>query len=184
MKTATIATLAAALFAHASLASAGPPAPAPAPELEQNMKFFEGSFKCDGKMEAGAMGPGSPAMPYKASIKFKKDKALGGFWYAGEYEIKKAKDFPGMKAMIFVGYDGAAKKLVGMGVDSTGGWRTDGSTGFAGDKMVIDFEGSMMGQKMQGRETITKKGDKEFGTVMELKMGADYKKLSEDSCKK
>ena len=122
-KTALVATLAAALLSHASLAAADAPpaAPKPAPELEANMKFFEGAFKCEGKMEAGAMGPGSPAMSYKSALKFKKDKALGGFWYSGEYEMKKSKEMPGMKALINVGYDAASKKLIGRGVDSTGG---------------------------------------------------------------
>ncbi len=156
--------------------------PKPAPELDKHMKALEGSWKCDGKMEAGAMGPGSPAMDYKSSIKFK--KTHGGFWYAGDYEIKKSKAMPGMKVMFHVGWDPTANRLTGLGVDTTGGWRTDHSNGWEGDKMVVEFEGVMMGQKMTGRETITKKGDKAFETVVEMKMGADFKKVGTDSCKR
>jgi len=81
-----------------------------------------GSWKCDTTFAANAMGPGSPEMKVKTAIKFKKD--LGGFWYRGDYEAKKTKDFPGMKGTIYLGHDGkqllATRRCDGRHVVGTG----------------------------------------------------------------
>ncbi len=179
MKLGPIVAMVGGALLSASVASAEGEMAKPAAELD-GMKFFLGAWKCDGKMLAGAMGPGSPEAPYRATLKFKRDKTLGDFWFVGEYEIKKGKGNPGMKAAVSVGYDAAAKRFVGVGVDSTGGYRHDSSAGWQGDKFVIEFEGAMMGKKVTGKETLTKKSDKEFTTAIEV--GGN--KLTEDVCKR
>ena len=75
--------------------------PKPAPELDATYKVLEGSWKCDTTFAADSMGPGSPEVKVKTNIKFKKD--LTGFWYRGDFEAKKSKDFPGMKGTIYLG---------------------------------------------------------------------------------
>src|SRR5262245_48239528 len=46
--------------AAAGPAPAAPPPPKPPAELDEGFKYFTGNWKCDTKMPAGAMGPGSP----------------------------------------------------------------------------------------------------------------------------
>ena len=91
-------------------APAGPPKPAK--EFEDFMKGFDGSWKCETKWAAGAMGPGSPEVTGKASVKFKKE--LDGFFYRGDYDVKKQKGVPmAFKGVIYVGHDpGSAQILV------------------------------------------------------------------------
>jgi len=161
-------------------ASAPPPAaPKPAAELDQ-LKVFEGSWRCEGKQPAGPFGP---EQDYKSTLKGKKD--IDNFWIAIEYDQKKSKTHPmPIKARGFLGYDPAAKKYVSIGADNTGGWINESSTGWEGDKLVFAGDGSMGGQKVSFRETYTKKNDKEITWNGEMKMGKDWISVGSDSCKK
>src|SRR3954469_6616418 len=80
--------------------AAGAPAapPAPSPELDTLFKSYAGTWKCDTTFPAGGMGPGSPEQKATATVKIQKDKDLGGFWYRGDYMVKKTKTFPGIRA--------------------------------------------------------------------------------------
>ena len=113
----------AAPAAPAAAAPMGPPKPSP--ELDAAYKGMEGSWKCDTTFAANAMGPGSPEVKAKTTIKIKKE--LGGFWYRGDYETKKTKDFPGMQGTVYLGQDG--KQLLTTSVDAMGG--TASGTGTA-----------------------------------------------------
>jgi len=163
----------------AAAAAPPPPAPKPAAELDQ-LKYFEGTWKCAGKQPAGPFGP---EHDYKSSFKMKKD--VDNFWIGLEYEQKKSKVHPmPIKAKGFVGWDSVAKKFVTIGVDNTGGWITESSTGWEGDKLVFSGDGSMMGQKVSFRETYAKKSDKAFLWTGEMKMGKDFISVGTDDCKK
>ena len=176
---ATAAKPAAAAAPVAAAAAAPPPAPKPATELDQ-LKVFEGSWRCDGKQPAGPFGP---EQEYKSSFKGKKD--IDNFWIAIEYDQKKSKAHPmPIKARGFLGYDPAAKKYVTIGADNTGGWISESSPGWEGDKLVFSGDGSMGGQKVSFRETYTKKGEKELTWSGEMKMGKDWISVGSDSCKK
>jgi hypothetical protein len=165
--------------APASPAMPPPPPPKPAAELD-SLKYFEGSWKCEGKQPAGPFGP---EHPYKSSFKMKKD--VDNFWIALEYEQKKSKVHPTpIKAKGFVGFDSAAKKFITIGVDNTGGWINESSSGWEGDKLVFTGDGSMMGQKVSFRETYAKKSDKELLWTGEMKMGKDWIAVGNDDCKK
>ena len=83
-----------------------------------------------------------------------------------------------------VGFDTAAKKFVALGVDNVGGWITETSPGWEGDKIVWTGEGSVLGQKIGFRETFTKKSDKELVWTAEMKMAKDWVLLGTDSCKR
>jgi hypothetical protein len=158
--------------------------PKPAPELDQ-LKVLEGTWNCDGTMPAGAMGPGSPAQSVKSTMKMK--KSLDGFWYMTDYEEKKTKTHPvAIKAHGPMGFDPTAKKFVMMGVDNMGGYVTETSTGWEGDKMVLTGDGMLMGQKASVRDTITKKGNNELVWASDMKMGgaADFSSMGEQHCKR
>jgi hypothetical protein len=177
-------TAAAAAPAGAAPAGAPPAAmpmgpPKPSPELDTTYKGFEGAWKCDTTFAANAMGPGSPEMKVKTTIKFKKD--LGGFWYRGDYEAKKAKDFPGMKGTVYLGHDG--KQLLVGNVDSMGGLSS--GTGMAsGDTLTFMEDAFMMGMKVKMRETMQKKSAKEVSHKFEVDMGKGFQPMGEDVCKK
>ena len=169
----------AAPAAPAVAATPPPPPPKPAAELDQ-LKMFEGTWRCDGKQPAGPMGP---EQVYKSSFKGKKD--VDSFWLAFEYSQKKSKvhNMP-ITAKGFLGYDPAAKKYVTMGVDNMGGSISESSPGWEGDKLVFSGDGQMGGQKISFRETYTKKSDKEMTWSGEMKMGKDWIPVGTDTCKK
>ena len=163
----------------AAAATPPPPAPKPAAELDQ-LKLFEGSWRCEGKQPAGPFGP---EQDYKSSLKGKKD--IDNFWISIEYDQKKSKAHPmPIKARGFLGYDPAAKKYVSIGADNTGGWISESSPGWEGDKLVFSGDGSMGGQKVSFRETYVKKNEKEMTWSGEMKMGKDWVAVGTDSCKK
>jgi hypothetical protein len=164
----------------AAAAPVGPPQPSK--ELEAFMKPFEGSWKCETKFAANAMGPGSPETTAKSTVKFKRD--LDGFFYRGDYEIKKQKgvNMP-LKGVFYIGWDPGQKQVVVTGMDNMGG------AGFAtgkieGDSAVYSGETYMMGMKVKTRETMTKKGDKEGYHKLEMDMGKGLMMFGEDTCKK
>jgi hypothetical protein len=167
--------------AKAPAAAAGMPvgAPKPSPELDATYKAFDGSWKCDTTFAANAMGPGSPEIKFKTNIKFKKD--LNGFWYRGDYEAKKTKDFPGMKGTVYLGHDG--KQLLVSNIDAMGGLSTGTGTA-SGDTLTFTEDGYMMGMKIKMRETMQKKSDKEISHKFEVDMGKGYQPMGEDICKK
>jgi len=156
-----------------------PPAPKPASELDQ-LKMFEGTWRCDGKQPAGPMGP---EQVYKSTFKGKKD--VDNFWLAFAYNQKKSKvhTMP-ISAKGYLGYDPAAKKYVTLGVDNMGGSMSESSPGWEADKLTFSGDGQMGGQKISFRETYTKKSDKEMIWSGEMKMGKDWIPVGTDTCKK
>jgi hypothetical protein len=172
---------AAAKPAAAPVAAAPPPPPAPKPAVElDQLKFFETTWKCEGKQPAGPFGP---EQTYKSSFKGKKD--VDNFWLAFEYGQKKTKTHPlPIAAKGFMGYDPSTKKYVTTGVDNMGGFISETSTGWEGDKLVFAGDGQMGGQKISFRETYTKKGDKAMTWNGEMKMGKDWIPVGTDECKK
>jgi hypothetical protein len=159
---------------------APPPArPTPAPELAA-LAPLEGSWRCEGTTPAGPFGP---EQSYKATLKVKKD--LGDFWYSVDYEQKKTKHGPPpVKMRGFIGYDTAAKRFVTTSADSMGGWATVTAAGWQAGKLLFTGEMSAMGQRIQFRETYTKKSDREIVAVGELKMGKDWITLGNDDCRR
>jgi hypothetical protein len=166
--------------AAAPAAAPAPPAPKPSPELEAFMKGFEGNWKCDTKFAANAFGPGSPELSAKSTVKIKKD--LDGFWYRGEYEIKKSKTMPGFKGYFFIGYDSTAKKALITSVDAMGGLST-GSGSINGLSTTFDEDGTMGGMKIKSREVMELK-DKTAVHKFEVDMGHGMQPMGEDVCKK
>ena len=174
-------TPAPAAAAPAAAPAAPPAPPTPAPELTAFAKNFEGSWKCESKFPAGAMGPGSPESSGKSTVSIKKD--LNGFWYKGLYEIKKSKTTPGMKAQFSMGYDPGSKQVLLTGTDNMGsGWFAGGP--IQGDSVTTVGDMFMMGMKSKVRESMSKKSDKEVFHKIEIDMGKGFQTIGEDTCKK
>ena len=168
--------------AAAAPAAAPPAMPKPSTELAAFMKPMEGSWKCDTKFAAGAIGPGSPEVMAKSTVKFKKE--YDGMFYRGDYEIKKQKGVDmAMKGQFFIGWDPGSQQIIVTGVDSTGGMGS-GAGKITGETATYTGEGYMMGMKMKTRETMGSKGPKEGFHKMEIDMGKGFTLMGEDTCKK
>jgi hypothetical protein len=167
----------------AAVPAAPPAAPMPAPskELEAFMKGFEGNWKCETKFVAGAMGPGSPEMTTKSSVKFKKE--FGGFAWHGEYNLPKSKTMPAMSGVMQISHDSGSGQAIIAGYDSMGSAFL-GTGVIAGDSATFVEDGYMMGMKSKVRETMTKKGAKELSHKYEVDMGKGFQPMGEDACKK
>jgi hypothetical protein len=126
------------------------------------------------------MGPGSPEMAAKSTVKFK--KAHGGFFSQGDYEMKKTKAMPGMKGTFMISYQPAAKLFVLTSSDDMGGVAYQTSPGFVGETITFTGEGYMMGQKMKVRETMTRKGPKGASHKFEADLGKGFQNMGEDEC--
>ncbi len=170
----------AAAPAAPAAAPAAPPMPKPSAELEAYMKPFEGSWKCDTKFAPNAFGPGSPEMNVKSTVKIKKE--LDGFWYRGEYELKKTKTMPGFKGYFFIGYDPGSKQALITSVDAMGGLAT-GSGPITGDSATFVEDGYMGGAKIKSREVMEHK-DKGAYHKFEVDFGKGFQLMGEDNCKK
>jgi hypothetical protein len=185
------------LFAAPAAAQAPPPAATPAPttkagapepparpaaDLEAGFKFFDGVWKCDTRFAANAFGPGSPEMTTRSTVRFKRD--YDGYFYRGEYEIKKAKGMPGFRATLFVGYQPAAHVFTVTSVDTSGSTELATSPGFEGDTITFTGQAYLNGQTVKMRESMTKRGAKEVGHKLEADLGKGLQVIGEDSCKR
>jgi hypothetical protein len=129
-------------------------APKPAEELQQ-LKDMVGVWKCEGKTVVGGK-----EMQDKSTATFMWD--LDKFFVSSRMESPKSKDNPsGYKGRAMYGWDPGAKQFVAMGVDNMGGMSMLTSKGWSGDKMEWAGKAKMMGQEMDAKETITKKGPRE-----------------------
>jgi hypothetical protein len=170
--------------APAGAAAAPPAAPGPSPELDNLYKALEGNWKCDTTMAAGSMGPNSPELKVKSTVKIAKAKELNGMWYRGEYEIKKTKANPGFKGTFMLGYDALAKSALNVSYDNMGGASLATAASPSADSITYLGDSFAMGQKMKTRETMTKKGPKEVEHKIEADMGKGFQLLGTDECKK
>lgn len=171
------AVLLVAPFALAQSPPAGPPKPAP--ELSQ-LKFFTGTWHCDGDNPASPFGPA-----HKSKATVKGDFELGGFWHTFRYEeTKTAENANPVAGQGHWGYAPVAKKFVAVWVDSMGGLSHQTSAGWQGDNLVFAGETMMAGQKNASRDTFTKKEDGSLTHKGELQISGKWTVLDETTCKK
>jgi hypothetical protein len=112
-------------------------------------------------------------------VRFK--KAMHGFYYQGDYDLKKTKTTPGYKGTFWISYQPAAKLFVITSMDEMGGAEYATASAFTGDTITFVGESYMMGQKMKIRETMTK-GDKKAGHKVEVDTGKGFQPMGEDNC--
>jgi hypothetical protein len=145
-------------------AAAAIPALKPAPELDQ-LKFLLGRWRCEGKQFANPMF--GPEHKFIATAESK--VVVDGFWHQFLYEEKKSKEHHGLKVTGLWGWDQGAKHLVRVGTSNAGDWDTGSAPGLEGDKIVWtgEFSGAM--GRTAYRNTFTKKNDKEWSHMLEIK---------------
>jgi hypothetical protein len=153
--------------------------PKPAPEMAQ-LKYFAGTWSCEGDVPAGPMGPSHKS---HSTVSIHSD--LGGHWYSGTvHETKTAGNPSPMSGIFHETYDAANKQFLLMWVDNTGSWSTETSPGWDGDKIVYTGEGVMGGQKIPGRDTFVKKGEPELIHTAEMSMAGEWTTMVVETCKR
>jgi len=145
------------------------------------MKGFEGNWRCETKFAAGAMGPGSPEVTTKTTVKIKKE--YGGFSWHGEYNLPKSKTMPAMSGVFQIGHDSGANQATIVGYDSMGS-SFMGTGAISGEVVTFNEDGFMMGAKSKVRESMAKLGPKEVKHTYEVDMGKGFQMMGEDTCKK
>jgi hypothetical protein len=156
-----------------AMAPAGPPMPNPA--LKQ-VQFFVGSWQCAG---TGYMeGKGHPI-----TAKVNMGWDLNGFFLNLRYQEDKTAVNPmPITAVEHWGYSDELKKLVAGQVDSMGGYGTQATAGWEGDRMVWVGDVHMMGTKMPSRDTFVKRGDNEVSHLGEIQEDNVWTKQDEQTC--
>jgi hypothetical protein len=131
----------------------GAPAVAPAKEMAR-LEFYEGSWECKGKVPESPLGP---ARMSSTKVSFQKD--LDGMWYLGRIEEAASTENPrAYRGTAHMSWDGSSRNYLMIWVDNLGGYATQTSPGWEGDKMVWLGDGAMNGQKLTARDTFTKEG--------------------------
>jgi hypothetical protein len=172
-------------FADAKKGEKAPATPAmkpPTPPAELKvLEFLVGDWACEGKHEAGPMGPG---FAFKSKMMYR--MMLNDFWIMFSGEQEKTKENPmahGDTGMMT--YDPMSKKFMVTVFFPGPGWVNASAGAFEGDKQVWNGDGQMMGKHMTGRHTFTKKSDTEYMSVFEMSPdGKTWAKTGEETCKK
>jgi len=184
MRTILRALAAGLLVATPALAEDAPKAapPKPAPALTEAFKDMSGTWSCSGSME----NPQAPGTQVKTKTEMRIAPTVDGFAYTGSWKTEKNAALPaGGKGTVQWGFDSAKNKLVEAGFDNMGSTWMGTSDGSKDGTTVWTEEGTMMGQPMKSRTTVTRKSPTvvTLMTEMESKPGA-WQKLGEDTCKK
>src|SRR5262245_27941603 len=166
--------------------AAAPPAaslaapPKPAAELDQ-LKFFLGRWKCDGKAFASPMSPTEHGFKGSAEAKLEADN----FWQSFTYEEKKTKEHPGLKVKGLWGFDQGSKRFVRAAVANHGEWDTASAPGWEGDNLIWTGEMSGSMGRFAFHHRFTKKGDKEWVHFLEIRTpDGKWAPAEEVTCKK
>jgi hypothetical protein len=103
-------------------------------------------------------------------------------WH-GEADVQPSKTTPASKAVVQIGWDPGTRQATLVNYDSTGA-AVLGVGRPSNDSVTFSQEGYMLGTKFKGRETMTKKGPKEFFHKWEVDMGQGFQSIAEDTCKR
>jgi hypothetical protein len=172
------AVLAAATFAAVVPCASAPDAP-PTPAAEMShLKFFDGTWTCEGTVPPSPMGPGG-----KMTTSVKSHTDLGGFWQSGMVKSTTT-GMPSMEGMFHMTYDAGAKQYVMLWVDNMGAWAKSTAAGWEGDKIVFSGEVAMGGKMMMTRETFVKGADGSFKRDSEAQMDGTWTPMGNETCKK
>jgi len=153
-------------------------APKPAAEMS-NLKFFDGSWTCEGTAPPGPMGPGG-----KMTTAVKSHTDLGGFWQSGTVKSRMTGMPTDMEGMFHMTYDAGAKQYVMLWVDNMGAWAKSTAADWEGDTIVFSGEVAMGGKMMMTRETFVKAADGSFKRDSEAQMDGKWAPMGNETCKK
>ena len=108
---------------------------------------------------------------------------LNNKWLDMHYAEMKTKENPmPFEVRGFFTYDMAEKKFALGSISNDGGYSTENSNGWEGDKIVFVGPNHMGGPAMNGRDTWTKKGPSSLAYSFEYEEKGAWKKLIDESC--
>ena len=109
---------------------------------------------------------------------------LSDKWLRVDYkESKTAKNPHPIAAEMLMTYNEAEKKIANGCIDNMGGYCTEESPGWDGDKLVLSGQGNFGGHVMKVRDTFTK-GKGWIKHMGETEMNGKWVKTDEETCKK
>lgn len=158
-------------------AAAKPDMPKPAAEMAQ-LKYFDGSWTCEGTVAPSPMGPGG-----KMTTTVKSHTDLGGFWQSGMVKSSLS-GTPAMEGMFHMTYEPGAKQFVMLWVDNMGAMSRTTSTGWTGNDITFEGETTMGGQKMGSRDVFTKNADGTLKHAWSMQMEGKWVPGGDEVCKK
>lgn len=159
-----------------SPAAKAPEIPKPAPEMAQ-LRYFEGSWNCEGTMQPSPFGPGG-----KMTSTVKVHDDMAGFWQSGKIKGSMP-NMPPFEGMFHTTYDPVTKQYVMLWVDSMGAWAKSTSKGWVGDKIVYEGEMQMGAQKAMGRDTFAKSSGSMKHT-WEMQIDGNWTPMGDETCRK
>ncbi len=168
-----------------------PPKAAPAPaaiptqeppskELAAFMKPLEGSWKCETKFEASAIGGGQPRSA-KTEVTIRKEP--GGYSWHGEFRLAKTPTTAATSGVFQIGYSPSTKQATFLSYDSVGTAMMGAGT-LAGDSVTFVEEGFLKGIKVRVRETLARRGPRKLYHKVEIEQGNGFQTMAEDLCSK
>jgi hypothetical protein len=147
-------------------------------EQDDALKLFAGTWRCTGtsSTEMGA------DVPTTFTITGKKD--LGGRWLVVKTELApKAKGAKPLVSEEIWGWSRTKSSLVRTGADSSGGFLTSTSTGWAGERFAWTGTSSSHAKPAKEKLAFEKKSDKELN--VEVSLGVEeLRVVFEGVCKK
>ncbi len=108
---------------------------------------------------------------------------LNDFFLTLRYEEQRTEVNPmPVTAVEHWGYSDELKKLVAGQVDSMGGYGTQATAGWEGDRMAWLGDVHMMGMKMPSRDTFVRRGANELTHLGEVQEKGAWAKQDEQTC--
>jgi Protein of unknown function (DUF1579) len=164
----------AAAFAQTAPA---PAAPKPAPQMAQ-LNAFTGTWSCFGNQADSVFGTEHPIDTLQVGT-----VELGGFWVVVRYtELLTGDNEDPSTGTYTYGYDG--KQFMATWVDNFGGWGTQTSPGWEGNKLVLVGDYNSNGQKIPARDTFEQASTNQIVHTSELQANGDWVTLQSETCSK
>ncbi len=165
--------------ALAQAPAAVPTVPVPAPQMAQ-LNYFVGIWSCVGAQPFSVFGDDHEIQALAVAI-----MDLGGFWLQLKFTELKTGDNEHPGAWTYqIGYDASGKRYVATWNDNFGGWGTQTSPGWDGNKLVLTGTYVVNGQQMAARDTFEQANKTTMSHLSELEADKNWTVLESETCHK
>jgi hypothetical protein len=154
----------------------------PPPQVDALFKPWEGNWKCDVAVRAGALGPGKPAATSNATIEIEREAS--GFWYSGAYEREGTKVVAPIRALFVLGYDSVARATISFRYDNWGTAVFETAPAATPEKQVFVGDAHMVGMNAKFRDTLMLKAPNDLEHTFEMDTGKGFQLMFTDACKR
>lgn len=168
------------LFSLLAAAQGPPPTPTPGPELKK-LDFLTGTWKSEGELKPGSMGPGSPGGKFS--------EVTHSNWMPGRFFLVENTTVTGIMGHLvevaYLGYDSQSKNYTYDAFNSFG--EAEHAKGnVEGDTWTWSSTEKMGGQNMKGRFTIKVTSPTAYTFKFEIapESGGDYTTIVEGKATK